>query len=367
MLSPLQIVVLALFPLGLSSCSVIDDTLLTEEVSDFSLGVVALSSIIQTEFSLAEDVNTLGFTDYLQFQLELGGNPNTNLKPLFSVADIAARRDLLAGLDGYADTLTAVASEKSPSEGYSVLDGTLKNLKLLDYGDFNLSHSLSFLNSNQLVNDISFLDELLILPERDRRLLPILEKGGETLKKMALLLYFDIGAIADQSSKCRYTYPENDFSAKMSSLRLCKGGLRSIVSSAVKFDTNIWKDKLAYLKGHEAGSSKIRRDAINRLVSIQKLGQSMDQLLSETQLALIAMIDAHEAIEATLRAAQKSSIVSFTSTTKIILFRKKLRELLKAAANVQNALSELSGTTMSPQDFLPTDFTQNGTGENNGE
>ena len=359
-----QIFILIGFLPGLSACSVIDDTLLTEEVREFSRGVVALSAIITQEFSLAEEVNTLGFMDNLQFQLELGGNPDTNLKPLFSASDIAARQSLLAALNGYAETLVAVASGKPLSSEYSKLVGTTENLKQLTSGHFNLAHSLSILDSDQLVNDVSVIDRLIILPERDRRLLPIIEKGGSALSKMAILLYFDIGAVSDQSSKCSYTYPKNELDADLSSLRLCKGGLRSIVNSAISFDTNVWKDKLAYLKTQDQKTSRDRRIAIERLVSIQKLGQRLDQLLSETQTSLIAMVNAHDALEKTLKDAEKSSGLPVAATSKSILFVERLRGLTGAAASIESALSTLSVTNSAAQNLQPSFNTQTDTGVN---
>lgn len=358
----LQIFILLGFLPGLSACSVIDDTLLTEEVGEFSRGVVALSAIITQEFSLAEEVNTLGFMDNLQFQLELGGNPDTNLKSLFSASDNAARQSLLTALNGYAETLAAVASGKSLSSEYSKLVGTAENLKQLTSGNFNLTHSLSILDSKQLVKDVSLIDKLFILPERDKRLLPIVEKGGKALTKMAILLYFDIGAVSDQSTKCSYTYPKNELDTDLSNLRLCKGGLRSIVSSAVSFDTTIWRDKLAYLKAQDKDNSRDRRIAIQRLVSIQKLGQRLDQLLSETQMSLIAMINAHDALETTLKDAEKSSGPPVTSTTKSILFIERLRGLAGSASSVRNALSALSGSTTAGKDLQSSFLTQTASG-----
>ncbi len=359
----LQIFVLIGSLSGFSACSVIDDTLLTEEVGDFSRGVIALSAVITKEFALAEEVNTLGFTDNLQFQLELGGNPDTNLKSLFSASDTAARLSLLTALSGYAETLAAVVSGRSLSSEYSKLVGAAENLKQLSSGNFNLAHSLSFLDSNELVNDISLFDKLFILPERDEKLLPIVEKGGTALKKMAILLYFDIGALSDQSGKCGYTYPKNDLDTNMSSLRLCKGGLRSIVSSAISFDTNIWKDKLAYLKAQDNDNSDARSTAIERLVSIQKLGQSLDQLLSETQTTLIAMVAAHETLETTLKDAEQSSGPPTIAISKSILFHEKLRGLLETAATVKSALSALSDSAAATQNFQSSALTQPSIGE----
>tara|TARA_R110002111_G_scaffold120836_4_gene184362 strand:+ start:2077 stop:3186 length:1110 start_codon:yes stop_codon:yes gene_type:complete len=338
----LQIAVLIFLLVGVSSCSVIDDTLLTEEVNDFSRGVVTLSAIIEKEFELAEEINTLGFIDNLQFQLELGGHPEANYEPLFQAKDIAARRSVLAALDSYAETLAVVTSGQSISSVYTGLSGTVENLKSLSSDNFNVDHSLSFLDSNQLVNDLSLFDELLILPARDKRLFPIVQKGDETLKNAATLLYFDIGAPADQSSKCSYTVPKNDVGAAMSSLRLCKGGLRAIVKNAIDFDANTWNDKLAQTTKSSTADTSAHRDAIKQIVVIQKLGLKLDKLLNDTQMTLVAMVAAHQTITETLEAAEGSQTVSLSATLKGVFFQEKVKELVKSLSAVKAEILELT-------------------------
>lgn len=349
-----NIILLAFLLTAVASCNAVDDTLLSEEVDDFARGVVTVTALIAEEFEIAEEINNLGFTDNLQFQLELGGSPETDLKPLFGATDIAARQNLLSALRGYAEMLAAVARGESISALYAGLAGPANDLKSLNSGSFNLSHSLSFLESNRLVSDVSFFDELFILPERDKRLLPIVEKGADTVKKTAILLYFDIGAKEDQSSKCSFTYPGNDLTAAISTLRLCKGGLRSIVGNAIAFDTGIWKDRLAYMKGGGSVNSGGRAVAINRLVRLQKLGQSLDRLLADTQSALAAMVAAHESIGNTLGATQKSFSLSLSETSKNLVFTEKVRALASAAADIKTALADITATSITAQEFQGT-------------
>ncbi|MEX1036512.1 MAG: hypothetical protein WDZ54_11185 [Sneathiella sp.] len=352
-----QIFLIVCIMLGLASCSIVDDTLLTEEIDEFSRGAVVLTAIIESEFELAEDLNTLGFMDNLEFQLELGGHPEPNFKPLFKAMDIAARKNLLTALEGYAETLAVVASGQSISSVYRAFSGAAENLKSLSSDNFSIGHSLSLMDSGQLVSDLSLFDELLILPARDRRLLPIVQKGNTTLKKAATLLYFDIGAPEDQSSKCSYTFPKNDLDATLSSIRLCKGGLRAIVKSAVKFDANIWTDKLAQSSQSDTSNTLPLRDVIRKIVSIQKLGLSFDKLLSDTQAALVAMVAAHKAISDTLKAAQKSRLSSLPAALKSSSFQREVQGLLKAAAETKSVLLELTDNSVTAQNDQTTPTT----------
>lgn len=338
-----RILLIVLFCNGASACTVVKDAFLTEEMTQFAEGVTALSAVISQEFELAEEINTLGFTDNLLFQLELGGNPGTDLTPLFSAKDIAARQDLLSALEGYATGLAALGSGNSPEAVYANMSGTSLSLKSLTADSFSLSHSLSFLQSDQLVNDLGLFDQFFLLPERDRRLAPILDKGGKSLKKSALLLYFDIGTSSDQSGKCSFTVPTNDLEGDMSSLKLCRGGLRSIVATAMAFDVNVWKDRLAQMSGAGVGSATDRREAVARLVGMQKLGQMIDKFLAQTQSALVAMVAAHKAME--IAFGEGSSLPTsdpLLATTRTLLFREQAGGLSEKMRVVKSSVADLS-------------------------
>ena len=338
--------------LNLSGCSFVDEDLLNREVRDFSRGVVALSAIVQADFSLAEQVNTIAFTDNLRFQMELGGTPQMTLKPLFSTQDIAARQSLLAALDGYAQTLAVVASGQPVASTYSNILGTVENLKSLDSGQFNLSHSLSLADSDQLVSDVGLFEELFILPEWDAKLVPILQKGAAALKKSAQLLYFDFGAVADESGTCSYSIPKNDLENAMSELKLCRGGLRSIVETAINYDIGTWKGKLALLKGNSSLNPDSRNGVIDRLVNTQKLNQNIDQLLSGTQGVLIAMVSAHDEIVGAVTSASSSSVAPLNFVSKTELFHQKVNALAAALKTLETAVSDLSTTSVSTDEPL---------------
>ncbi|MCF8467369.1 MAG: hypothetical protein K9G33_08215 [Sneathiella sp.] len=367
MKSTLKIAVLLFLSFNAFGCSFIDDDLLNQEIRDFSRGVVILSGIIQKDFSLAEQVNTISFTDNLRFQLELGGDPQTTLKPLFSTSDIAARQSLLAALDGYAQTLAVVASGELVASTNSNILGTVENLKSLDSGQFNLSHSLSLADSDQLVSDVGLFEGLFILPERDASLVHIIRKGGAALKKTALLLYFDIGATKDQSGKCGYTIPKNNVEGDMSSLRLCRGGLRSIVEMAINYDTSTWKDQLSHLKANSSADPGTRGKIIQKLVDIQELNQSLDQLLGGTQETLAAMVGAHEEIASTVNLASHSSVPPLSFVSKTGLFLQKVSALAKAVTAATAVVSEMSAFSKSDNYSQPATADSSSAGGVNGK
>ena len=328
---------------GASACTAVKDVFVAEEMTRFAEDVTVLSAVIAEEFELAEEINTLGFTDSLLFQLELGGTPDTDLKPLFSARDIAARQDLLAALEGYVSGLAAIGKGQSASAIYSGVSGAAAGLKSLTADSFSLSHSLSLLQSDQLINDLDLFDEFFLLPERDRRLAPILEKGGEAVRKSALLLYVDIGAPSDQSAKCSFTAPANDIDDDMRSLKLCRGGLRSIVATAIAFNVTVWKDRLAHLTT-QAESSAARRAVVTHLVTLQKFAASVDTLLAQTQSALIAMVATHSAFETAVRESNAGEAsASLLAASRSLLFHEETAALKERIDGARSTLAALAG------------------------
>ncbi|PHQ67059.1 MAG: hypothetical protein COB93_11390 [Sneathiella sp.] len=332
--------------LGVYGCSSVDDTLLNRQIQSFSSGTVALAAVIQNDFELAEKANSMAFTDNLQFQLELGGNPETTLKPLFSRTDIAARWDLLAAMSGYVETLSLIATGKAVPSTFASVSSVINGLKSLDYRQFDLTHSLSILDTQALISDISIFQELFILPARDKKLAAIIQAGDAAVKKTAMLLYIDIGEVQDQSGTCSYSVPANDTDQSISSLRLCRGGLRAIVDTAIKSDVDTWKGKLALLKNQNGvGGTGVSSTIIQKLVAAQKLGQLLDQTLIETQAALVAMVGAHGDIVDTLNPENGVAFATPVLNSRSGIF---LQKVIMAKAIVQSAEDALATLSQAP-------------------
>ncbi|TNE38046.1 MAG: hypothetical protein EP348_05310 [Alphaproteobacteria bacterium] len=328
--------------LMLSGCSHIDDNLLNQEIGDFSHSTVALAAVIQNDFGLAEKINSLAFVNNLELQLEAGGNPDTTLKPLFSGKDIAARQALLAALTGYAETMAVVASGKAVKENLPDISSLVSNLKSLKSEQFNLSHSLTVQESDDLVNDMSLFEELFILPARDARLVPIVEKGEAALKKAAMLLYLDIGAPEDQASQCNYSAPSNSTELSLSGLKLCRGGLRAIAATAIHFDVTTWKDRLQFERAQKNSMLATKRESVQRLVGIQRVGNDLDQLYADSQAALTVMLAAHGEIAATLNSAINSSLSKSFVLSKNALFLQKVGALVQSSNKVTQEVEALA-------------------------
>lgn len=346
---PRLLAVLILFN-GAAACTVAEDVFLAGEMVRFAEDVAVVTAVIAEEFELAEEINTLGFTDSLIFQLELGGTPDTDLKPLFSPEDVAARQDLLAALEGYVAGIATLGRGQSPTAAYTDIASAAAGLKSLAADNFSLSHSLSLLQSDQLVNDLNLFDQFFLLPERDRRLAPILEKGGEAFRKAALLLYVDIGAPSDQSSKCSFTTPPNDIEDDLRNIKLCRGGLRSIVATAIAFDVTVWKDRLAHLAMVTADHSADRRAIVTHLIGLQKLAASADALLAQTQAALVAMVATHTAIAAAVGGSGGGQQDSATlmAASRMLLFQEEAAALKKRLQDARTTLAAIAAAAPTP-------------------
>lgn len=330
-----------LFQLSLAGCSYLDNDLLDKDLQDFSSSVTTLTAVIEKDFALTEEVNTIAFTDNLEFQFETGANPPTTVKPLFSGKAIAARQSVLAAMTGYVGTLNTIASGQSIQTSLPKLKKIANDLTFLDPAVFEITHSLSAVESTNLVQGMTFFQEFFILPARDRRLVPIMKKGEATLKKAATLLYLDIGTIQDQSGKCSYTVPDNNTDAPLSSLRMCRGGLRLFSRSAINSDIATWKGWLAYERRHGQKSLAARTDMVRNLVNSQRMGEKLDQLFSNTQAALVAMMAAHEEIMATLDATVHAKKPSSLFQSKNTLFLQQVKALSIMSASVEAAVKSM--------------------------
>ncbi len=345
-------VVLFVWLFSLTGCTAIRDIVLTKEVEEFASATEGLSQIVPANFALAEKINAIATIANIQFQLELGGTPDTEVKPLFSVDSQAKRQDALNLLNNYARTLSAIVQNTAINADSFTIPAAVKSLKSFDYRDFDLTHTLQVQDAKDLVKDLSVFQELFILPKRDEKLEKIVETGDVAVKRMAMLLYIDIGEKADQSADCSYKAPAVDSDVAISSLRLCRGGLRAIVDTAFDSDLDVWKSKLSLLKGAtDPTQSDNRMSMVQRIVAIQKSAQEMDQLLSGTQSALIAMVSAHASIQGTLISQKQQSIADTALPTESTLFLEKVGALAVSVKEVGAALGGLQASNTSYTDL----------------
>jgi hypothetical protein len=355
-------IVLFVLLLGLPGCTAIKDIVLTKDVEEFSHATEGLSQIVSANFALAEKINAIATIGNIQFQLELGGKPETEVKPLFSADNLAKRQDALNLLTNYANTLTAIVQNTSFSASSFSIPAAVKSLKSFDYRDFDLTHTLQVENAKTLVNDLSIFQELFVLPKRDEKLEKIVETGDTAVKRMAMLLYIDIGEKADQSANCSYKAPDLGAEKKISNLRLCRGGLRTIVDTAFKSDLDVWKSKLSLLSGAtDAPKTANRMIMVQRIVAIQKTAQEMDRLLAGTQSALMSMVSAHASLVDILTYQNKQSTASSALPTGSTLFLEKVSVLAASVKLVGTALDGLQTSNATYTDLQDLEGNQNDT------
>ncbi len=346
--------------LGISACSGIEDLALTKDVENFSHGTAALSQIISATFDLAEKANAIATVSNIQFQLDLGGHPDTTIKQLFSASEQAKRRDALNLLTGYANALEAVISNPSADNGDFSVPAAVSSVKSFDYRDFDLTHTLQVDDAKTLVQGLSIFEELFIFPKRDKALAKIVKTGDAAIRRLALLLYIDIGETADQSPDCSYKAPSRDIDTDISNLRLCRGGLRAVVDSAFSDELNIWKSKLSLLSGTTAaGQSAIRSKVVQRIVAIQKADRLTDQLLAGSQAALISMVSAHADLLDLLDPTQQHQSVNQLLPTQAVIFLEKVAALAASVKVTGAAIDALEDSSTPYKDLSSTKGDQN--------
>lgn len=338
--------------LAFSGCTAIKDIALTQDVEEFSHATDGLSQIVSANFALTEKINSIAAISNIQFQLELGGKPDTAVKPLFTADSLAKRQEALNLLTSYAHTLAALVQNSGVSTESLSIPAAVNAVQSFDYRDFDLTHTLKLADAKTLVKDLSIFQELFILPKRDAKLAKIVETGNRAVKRVALLLYVDMGEKADQSADCSFTVPARNSDNNIASLRLCRGGLRAIADTAFQSELTIWKSKLSLLSGtKDATQSANRLKMVQRIVGIQKAAQVMDQLLAGTQTALISMVAAHGSLLDLLTSDNKTLSLTSAQPTKTVLFLEKVAALAAAVKLSGAALDSLQSSNATVTDL----------------
>jgi hypothetical protein len=335
-------VLLSIFLLnGMVGCSTVDTVAIGSIVEGFATGVAALAGIIKRDFSLAEKVHTKAFTNNLEFQLEIGQDPDVMQSPLLSSNELAARTDLLNVLNGYAQSLAVISRGHGISADSLSLLSNLDSMRSLDQNNFNMSHSLSKSGVSELFKGVGLFERIFDLPDHESRLAEIFKSGRIALEKTAMLLYLDLGESGDQDRKCNYGPPNGNFEKKIRNLILCRGGLRGHLKAAIKRDLSTWKRRLALTKKSESAVLTGNRGyVIRNIVSAQQTGQQVDQVFANSQKALLAMVAAHDQIIELLKDPQTASKIPAHFLFKPQIFVNDVASLETNVMQIEKALEK---------------------------
>lgn len=286
--------------LAVVSCAIETDPELSRDVDVFAGGVVALSAAVEQHYDATEKANKAALLDSLNLQFDLGGVPDIRLPKLFTAEERQARKTVLQALKTYGARLAnAVAGDRSPPvremERFAIhkLD-TLRPEKM------NISHALDRFQTRDLIASLSGFSKVLFFPKRDKELMHITKQAQPFVERLAFLLYLDLGASEDQSDVCRFSSPHINNFQNLMPLKLCRGGLRGLMATAIASTIVTWQQRLRLNSTKKPVDTARRTKIINRLLALQQAGQQQDAAMQGTQQALTDLVAAHHTLSAVL-------------------------------------------------------------------
>ncbi|MEH6545007.1 MAG: hypothetical protein V7701_01170 [Sneathiella sp.] len=125
------------------------------------------------------------------------------------------------------------------------------------------------------------------------------------------MLYLDLGAKSDQVKACRYAAPKANSLRKIHNLILCRGGLRGLLKSVIEKELVVWKKRLSFTRRPKATSlENTDKHLIGKLISTQKSGRQVDQMILQTQVAIKKMVSSHDQIVQMLKHSDSDNTAS---------------------------------------------------------
>lgn len=278
----------------ISGCAAESDPELFNDVSHFATGVDGLVAVIDGQFKVTEKANKTALLDSLNLQFDLGGTPKITFRRLFTSEEMAARLTVLYALQYYAYDLRnafagGVANRKQALSVFSA-----DKLRDLRPEDISLSHMMDRFQVKNLVSSLSGFADILLASKRKTELSKITKAAHPFIQKLALLLYLDIGSNVDQSSDCKYAPSVKLGVSNLEKISLCRGGLRGLMATAIAADKVTWRQRLQLISQKKAANTEKREKVIRHLFALENTGQLQDDTMSNIQLALIDLVNAHQ-------------------------------------------------------------------------
>lgn len=277
----------------LAGCSVSTNPALIRDVTHFQEAVQGLIAVVETHFDDTEKANKGAVLNNINLQFDLGGAPDIVLPPIFTSEERSARKTVVDALQLYSINLKGAlggGAQTKYETGAEII--TIDGLRDLSTDSFDLSHSMDRFQTRDLVSSLSNFSHFLLAPKRDRELGQITQEAHPYIQKLALLLYFDIGASGDQDHECRFSIPTEINFEYLAQFNLCKGGLRGLMATAIAADTVTWQQHLKLSKNRKPKAEN-RSTIINHILDLQKTGELQEDAMGQSQRALLAMVRAH--------------------------------------------------------------------------
>ncbi|MCG8490470.1 MAG: hypothetical protein MI743_02545 [Sneathiellales bacterium] len=285
----------------MNACTLGASKQLSADASRFAISVELLADVLENQYNRTEIANRIVLRDSIDLQLQLGGNPEVSVDPLFSQRQTLARKSVLMALKEYAKQLSHLLEGETLQSLSTTGITTASDLKKITTQQFDLSHSLNHFQTHKLISSLSGFAKILLLPKRNQELASITARMHEPLRQLSALLYLDIGSSAQDGLHCSLSLPPSLLATEKADQKICKGGLRGLMDNALKVDVQNWKQRASLLSMTRGSTRANRRALIDHIFDLQQLKQDADDLMIEVQQALVLMINAHAELVVSLQ------------------------------------------------------------------
>jgi len=283
----------------LSGCASGPDPQLARDVRLFSNNVRDLAKIIDAQFDLAELANRRALQANINLQFDLGGRPKVVLPLLFSSEIRQVRRVLLDNLRRYADGLVSAYSIEEQSDVQPApvsIPVSLQSVSLSAAPDLGALAAAGPEQAARLIRSLNGLSALVFYPRRDRELAKITAQLHPYIVRMVALLFLDLGEAEDKKTSCKSVLPAISGKETILELRLCRGGVRFLMMQAIGSLVISGNARLQLTGSLPQMKRSARADIINHIYATEQAGRLLEQMMRETQRALIMLVAAHEAL-----------------------------------------------------------------------
>lgn len=277
----------------LSACALGTSKRLSADASRFAISVELLTAVLEDQYLRTEIANRIALRDSIDLQLQLGGNPEVSVNPLFDQRQILARKSVLRALKEYAKQLSNLLEGETLQTLGAAGINAASDLKKITTQQFDLSHSLNHFQTHKLISSLSGFAKILLLPKRNQELGKITAQMHEPLRELSALLYLDIGTSDQGGLNCSLSLPVALLTSEKADQKICNGGLRGLMDNALKVDVQNWKQRASLLSVSKRSNRANRRELIDHIFDLQQLRQKTDDLMIEAQQALVLMVNAH--------------------------------------------------------------------------
>ncbi|GLQ07802.1 hypothetical protein [Sneathiella chinensis] len=270
------------------------------EFDGFAGGIGRLTALVEQHYERAEQLNRQALRHNIDFQMELGSDPEVTTPPLLGKEDRNARRAVLQALNEYAKAVQTSGGAVGTPPAFPDLVADMSEISRISPENFSVEQTLGRVQERDLLATVSGLSMALTGDTALEKIRDVLVTYHPLVEKAGLLLVYDLGSSQDESLECELGTIALMETPTLETLQLCRGGLRGLTERAVKFDLSTRRSRLALMDESDARQKRRKPAIVERILELEEAGRQQDEALRLAQMALMKMIETHGQMKAVL-------------------------------------------------------------------